>query len=219
MHTRHSCPRSEYPEHQSTRGFAGKLQFAPGKEPEAAAKDLGWQGLQFLSRDKKNIAKFQVDLFSFSRLEPYETWESFSHEALRLWRIHADLSQPSEIERIGVRFINRFPLPEGEKTVQVSDYFKAHADDLPELNLQLAGFFHHETMTVPGHPYAINIIKTVQPAEVSGMETAFILDIDVMTLLETKMEEIEQRLTEFHWLKNKAFFGIITEKLTESLRE
>ncbi len=209
---------AEYPNHQSARGFASQFQLASDQEPRVATRDLGWQGLHFTSSDKMNIAKFQLDLFSFSRLQPYENWEKFSNEALRLWKIHAELSQPTEIERVGVRFINRFPLPPTH-VVRVPDYFKAYADDLPELKLELSGFFHQETMTMPEHPFAVNVIKTVQS---SGIEPpAFILDIDVFTRqpFDLSTELLESKLLVLHWLKNKAFFGIITENLKESLRE
>ena len=213
----------EYPEHRPMRGFVGQIQFAAGQTPKAMAEDLGWHGLQFISADKKEIAKFQLDLFSFSRLEPYEDWEKFSNEALRLWQIHAKLSKLSVIERVGVRFINRFPLPHDQQMVKVSDYFNAYADDLPELKLTLAGFLHHETMVVPGHPYAMNVIKTVQAADAPESESAFILDIDVFTQfpdpVEGSIETLRGFLADMHWLKNKAFFGIITNKLKESLKE
>jgi uncharacterized protein (TIGR04255 family) len=207
-----------YPTHQSTRGFIGQFQVSPGREPKVASKDLGWQGLQFTSADKKQVVKFQVDLFSFSRLHPYQRWKQFVADALRLWEIHKEVARPPEIQRLGVRFINRFPLT--EKQVRVDEFFKGFPDDLQELNLVLAGFLHHDTLMVPGHPYAMNIIKTVQAPDASGRGTAFVLDIDVFTQqpFEGKSEMLQQKLAEIRWLKNKAFFGIVTQKLMENLQ-
>ncbi|MBI1803382.1 MAG: TIGR04255 family protein [Ignavibacteriae bacterium] len=206
-----------YPEHRSVQGFSSQLQWTPGQEPKVDSQNLGWQGWQFTSADKSHITKFQLDLFSFSRLKPYENWQLFSAEALRLWEIHFELAQPSEIQRLGVRFINRFPII-GEKRVQLEDYFRGFPDDLREMNLTRVGFLHHDIFAVPGSIYAMNLIKTVQPPEGQGNEFALILDIDVYTQqpFGPKSELLKQRLVEIDVLKNKAFFGIITEDLLKT---
>jgi uncharacterized protein (TIGR04255 family) len=59
----------EYPNHKS--GRAQKLELNPQKDPKFAIQDLGWLGLMFTSTDGKNIAKFHIDTFSLSRLQPY----------------------------------------------------------------------------------------------------------------------------------------------------
>ena len=184
----------EYPKHRS--GFASQFHISAGKEPKVATKDLGWQGLEFTSADKKHIAKFHVELFSFSRLYPYENWAQFTNEAMRLWKIHRELAKPSDIQRLGVRFINRIPIS-GER-VRIDDYFRGFPDDLPELNLTLAGFLHHDILAVPGHRYSMNIIKTVQPPEAQGKESALILDIDVYTgqPFQEGTEIVQERLAE-----------------------
>ena len=203
----------EYPSYRSGRAF--EVQLKPEQEQKVASKDLGWQGLQFKSSDERHIAKFQQDLFSFSRLHPYGNWEQFTGEALRLWSIHFELSKHLEIQRLGVRFINRFTF--SEKRIKLEDYFRAFPDDLAAMNLIRIGFIHHDTFAIPGNLYAMNVIKTVQPSDEPDNEPALILDIDTYTLqpFEPKVELIKQRLDEIHHLKNKAFFGIITKELTE----
>lgn len=205
-----------YPQRQPVhaRQFEVRLE----KEPKVVIQDPGWLGFTFTSADGKQIAKFQSDLFSFSRLQPYESWDRFVSEALLLWEIHSKLLQPLEIQRLGVRFINRLPIP--TQPVRVDSYFRGFPDDLPELNLVLGGFLHHDALTVPGQPYGINLIKTVQNLGTVGSEAAFILDIDVYSQhpIDAKTDLIESKLREMHWLKNKTFFGIITEHLKESLQ-
>lgn len=208
----------DYPEHRPTRGFESQFQIRPGQEPSVATRDLGLQGFQFASTDKKRITNFQRVRFSFSWLHPYPNWKDFSGEALRLWKIHQGLAQPLEIQRLGVRFINRITVPAGR--ISVENYFKGFPEELGDLGLIFENFLHRNVLLVPGHPYAMNIIKTVQPASAPGIaEPALILDIDVYTreAFKTSDEEIKRRLAEMRWLKNKAFFGIITGELKESL--
>jgi uncharacterized protein (TIGR04255 family) len=206
----------EYPQSKSLREHKYELHLKQGEEPKTASKDLGWQGVMFRSSDKRNIVKFQLGLFSLSRLHPYQRWEQFVAEATRLWEIHREIAQPSEIQRLGVRFINSFPVTQ---PVEIGDFFKDFPDDLPELNLVSLGFLHHDNYIVPGYPYGMNIIKTVQRSGPGSEGTQFILDIDVYTLspFEVDTEMLNQRLQEMRWLKNKAFFGTITEKLKASL--
>jgi uncharacterized protein (TIGR04255 family) len=80
---------------------------------------------------------------------------------------------------------------------------------------------HHDVLAVPGHPYAINIIRTIQPSTGNGgAGTGVILDIDVFTAQEFEPDEgkLVHRLLEMRWLKNKAFFGSVTEKALERFR-
>jgi len=83
------------------------------------------------------------------------------------------------------------------------------------MDLPIIGFFHQDTLAVPGHPFAINLIRTIQPAETPGKASlAVILDIDAFTTapFQLHQDELLQRLRQMRWLKNKVFFGNITEK-------
>ena len=98
----------------SLRGFHGEVKIEGGKPPTQKVSELGWMGIRFRSADGKHIAQFKRDGFVFSRLEPYDTWEQLFGESQRLWNIHKELAGPAEIQRIGLRFINRIKLLPGE---------------------------------------------------------------------------------------------------------
>lgn len=173
-----------------------------------------WKGLRFQSDDKKHIAQFNRDGFVFSRLEPYQDWPQLHSEAMKLWQVYLELAKPVAIDRLGLRFINRIQLPIGE--FQFEDYIKSAPQPPQGLDLPFAGFIHQDTFMVPNQPYVINIVKTIQPpavAERSG--SALILDIDVLTTQGYELDdeaELRGHLLEMRWLKNKAFFGSITDK-------
>jgi uncharacterized protein (TIGR04255 family) len=198
----------DYPEQQSQRNVQGIVRITPGEQPDAKISDLGFSGVRATSSDKKQIAQLQKDLFMFSRLTPYEKWTKFRDEALRLWRVYLEFGERTEIQRLGLRFINQIPLEPGAH--DLDDYLTVAPQDVPALPLNLAGFFHNDTLSVPGHPYMINFIRTIQP---SPMGTVLIMDIDVFrgpfSLADVKLEF---SLAEMRWLKNKLFFGSITQK-------
>ncbi len=190
-----------------------------GGQLEQKFQYLGWKGLRLESADNLHIAQFNRDAFVFSRLQPYSKWEQFSAEALRLWRLHLQLTQPAEIQRLGLRFINRIMMP--AKGARVEKYLQAPPKPPLELNLPFASFFHRDVLRVSGHPYVINISRTVQPPQKpAAIDEALILDIDIFTNepFDLQEEMLEQRLAQMRWLKNKVFFGSIIKDALKAFR-
>ena len=168
-----------------------------------------WRGFRCNSTDEKYVAQFHRDGFIFSRLSPYENWNQFSQEALRLWKVFVGLAEPEEIQRLGVRFINRIPL------AAISDVGRVLSKPprcLESIELASSGFFQRNEHQVPGHPFQINVIQTVQPSvpgEAEGL--GLILDLDVFTTQAFGCDDatLEDRLTKMRWLKDKAFFSLL----------
>jgi uncharacterized protein (TIGR04255 family) len=208
-----------YPNIESQSEFEHEMQFGPGQDMVQRHRDLGWRGLRCESADHLHIAQFNRDRFVFSRLRPYDHWEEFQGEAIRLWDIHRDLAQPLGIQRLGLRFINRIDLP--NNSPRPDDYLHMPTDVLKGLPLYREGFFHRDVLGVPGYPYIVTIVRTVQPTHAVGSKRfGLLLDIDVFTTesLDLRDDLLTQRLNEMRWLKNKAFFGSITEHALESFR-
>ena len=109
-----------YPKVISQSEFRHELKMKTGQPPEQSFHDLGWKGLRLQSADDRYIAQFNREGFIFSRLQPYESWDQFKEEAMRLWNVYAELAKSLEVQRLGVRFINRITLPPGE--VRLDDY-------------------------------------------------------------------------------------------------
>ncbi|NJO85821.1 MAG: TIGR04255 family protein [Synechococcaceae cyanobacterium RM1_1_27] len=91
----------------------------------------------------------------------------------------------------------------------------------PDLALSTEFFFHQDTYSVPGYPYAINWVRTIQPAGADPTNAqALIVDIDVFTnkllqLGQADQDTLSQRLQEMRWLKNKVFFSCMTSYALE----
>ena len=181
--------------------------------PSSVIRDLGWKGLLFRSADERHIVQFNRNGFVFSRLDPYDTWQRLHDEGMRLWKEYVVIAQPIEIHRIGLRYINRIQLPPNE--LRFEDYLEPAPVPPRALDLPFHGFMHQDTLGVPGYPYAMNIIRTIQPPAVQGgAGFGLILDIDVFTTQGFELDEatLERRLLEMRWLKNKVFFGSVTPK-------
>lgn len=208
-----------YQKIESQSEFEHEMQLGPGQDTVQRHRDLGWRGLRCESTDHLHIAQFNRDGFVFSRLRPYDHWEQFQGEAMRLWRIYQDLASPSGIQRLGLRFINRIELPvDGPPP---DDYLRMPSEVLAGMPLSRVGFFHRDVLAVQGYPYIVTIVRTVQPIQVTGNKGfGLLLDIDVFSTepFDLRDDLLTQRLVEMRWLKNKAFFGSITQQALETFQ-
>ena len=201
------------------RLFQHQVKMQVGQPPEQIVKDLGLKGVRFQSTDKLHIVQLNRDGFAFSRLQPYADWGEVSKEAMRLWHIYLEFARPTEVQRIGVRFINRIQLSSRE--VDLDDYIQPSPQPPRALDVPFAGFMHYDTLAIPGSSYSVNVIRTIQVSpQPQTRGAALILDIDVFTTqpFDLSVGVVEQRLPEMRWLKNKVFFGTITQQVLERLK-
>lgn len=207
----------EYPTVQQQHELQLAAEIRPNRTAHTQAAE--WHGFRFESGDARNIAQFTRNGFVFSRIAPYENWERFAAEAKRLWQVHVEFARPSEIERLGVRFINRIvPID-----LAALDKILASPPRAPAaLELPIGEFMHRSLLTVPGHPYHVNVILASQPPTPPETDAlGLILDVDVSTTtsmeLDTKM--LDARLAEMRWLKNRAFFSLLTPQAVARFAE
>ncbi|MFY9621177.1 MAG: TIGR04255 family protein [Pyrinomonadaceae bacterium] len=207
----------EYPVTLAQHAFQQHFQFAANQPPQGSYQELGLKGFRLQSRDNLQIVQFNRDGFIFSRLAPYESWETFSSELFRLWETYVELAGLTQIHRLGLRFINRISIEHRDLAYYlVVPPITARGLDLPYL-----AFLHHDTFAVPQLPYVVNVIKTIQPQQ-DSRETvpALILDIDISSEQPFALENgiMEGRIADMRWLKNKFFFGNITEGALEEFK-
>lgn len=190
-----------------------QIKIEAGSPPQQTITKI-WKGVRFQNSEGKNTASYNRDGFVLSRLAPYQHWDAFLDEAMWLWRIFQDMAKPEAISRIGLRFINRIELPPGDGD------FERFIDPAPQsprdMDLPFLGFLHQESLAVPDYPYAVNLIRTIQPPLGSG-GFAIIIDIDVFTheVGVYRDDRIMEMLQEMRWLKNKTFFGSVTDVALE----
>jgi uncharacterized protein (TIGR04255 family) len=190
-----------------------KIELGTPANISEVAQMIQWNGFR-MQDERHHIAQFTPMGAVFSRLSPYETWENFQSEAMRFWDIFLELAEPISIQRLGVRYINRISLEDGKKP---STYLKTVPSPIPDLEFPTESFFYQDTYQVPGYPYHINWVRTIQPQQTTSVNAqvqALIIDIDVFTtdeFIASDRESLIKRLDEMRWIKNKIFFSCITQ--------
>ena len=172
------------------------------------------------SEDQADIFIARPDMLIWSRLAPYEGWNSFME------RVHAQLVTVLELlkarkfSRIGMRYINRIDVPPDKKAdiLRYEDYLSINIMLPQELDPLDSYYWRIERQFRDLGLGAMMQSATLVP-EIPGMGS-FLLDIDVFTsaAVPVKIDEIFTRLDEMRTLKNALFERAITRMARDSFR-
>lgn len=216
----HKLIIDRYPEKKDIQVKTIGFDFSKNKEM-AASHDLEIIGYRYETEDGRNILQLKVDGFTFSRLEPYEDWESMVNEAKELWEKYTDIMHPKSITRIAVRYINAIALP--LPIADFSDYITAAPIVPPELPQSLSGFLTRITINNPDTKSYCVVTQALE--EGNDRNVSFVLDIDAVITDENRVNEYAppysrlwddfEKLRDF---KNKVFFNSITETTKRMLQ-
>lgn len=170
-------------------------------------------GYRYRSKDGRHVVQFRTDGFTFSRLEPYDTWEQMKAEAAKLWDVYVEAVSPSLVTRIGARYVNVLKLPLAAK---LEDYLETPPKIPDGLNQELGGFFARINISEPEIKAQGFLIQATEG--VSGNHLPVFLDIDVFMIKQFALgtDDFWPCFEQLRALKNKVFLKSITEK-TERL--
>src|SRR6266487_4979419 len=74
--------KENFPIIEQINGSQVSFQVKSNETSFPNIKDLGIQGYFFKTQDKKTIAQFRVDGFTFNKLKPYTSWEELQPLAI-----------------------------------------------------------------------------------------------------------------------------------------
>jgi len=204
--------RERYPQKRVRKAWQGELRFTPDTGLEVDPKSGETIGFLFASDDNRQVVQARLDGFAFSRLRPYESWESLRDEARRLWEQYRQLAAPEVISRVALRYINRIeiPLPFGD----FKDYILTFPEIAPGLPQGLSYFFTRLVIPRADIEATAIINETMeQPAE----KVPLIFDIDVFRLgaFDAGSDEYWRYFEQLRDFKNEIFFKSLTDKAKE----
>ncbi|MDY7000560.1 MAG: TIGR04255 family protein [Thermodesulfobacteriota bacterium] len=203
--------QDQYPKVKDIRKFEGRFDFdmKKGKALKSSLEETP-QGYRCESDDEKNIVQFKIDGLTFSRLKPYTRWEDIFAEARRIWDIYITKISTASVMRLATRYINHIEIP---LPIDFSQYLTAPPiipNDLPQSATDfLTRIVVHDTNL----DILVNITQALGKSSKKN-HAAIILDIDAYKQceLDVNSEDMWLIFGQLHDMKNKIFFGSITEK-------
>jgi len=205
----HAAIADKYPEELEHR----KMQTTIRLGETEARTEHSLIGYRHISENKTQVFLATLNGFTFSRLRPYETWESFRKEALALWELYANTVNPELITRVALRYINRLEIPfPGES---FDKYLTSPPNLSPNISQAIGSFLTRIIIPEPALYATAVITQAMDPLFSKDTRTApVILDIDVFKEGEfTKEETWGAIIDQLRELKNKIFFESITEEM------
>jgi len=208
---------SRFARSQSLDRVNVKFESKPSTAPTSSLtrKHGGWK---FTDEKNERVLQILPNAFVYSHLQPYTKWQTFSAEARELWQTYLKVANPTSVNRIGLRYINRLRLPE---RFELSDYLNFYPSTPPafgelcgvvtQLQLQQADSVASDALAL--------VTLASEPSQ-DPSTSAMALDIDIFSklVLPASDSKIWDTFEDFRVRKNRLFEAAITEKLKEKIR-
>jgi uncharacterized protein (TIGR04255 family) len=206
-----------YPQQKELRQVHAELQM---KDSEVAQRVVSSNVLGFrLERTQPaNVVIARLDRLVVSKLTPYDTWEDLIGEAKDQWRKYVEIQAPEAVTRVATRFINRIELP-----IEKLDFehYLACPPPIPKgMPEVLSGFLVKTVVEDDDSGASVSISQMLEPPIAEKNRVPVLIDIDVYKTVDLPPDSPEcwQLLDMMRQLKNRAFFGCLTDKALEEFK-
>jgi uncharacterized protein (TIGR04255 family) len=195
-----------YPRVGKRGQYTSVFRSEPGGKAQLEHSPAGQDGIVCGAPSKKKTVNFFIGGFSFHQQRPYDGWDVFAEEALRLWSVYEEVAKPKKIRRIGVRFLNFI---EANLPLNISEILvNAAPQPVPGLSV---GNFTTQVLVAkdPNRGPFANIVQSIQLASENEERVSVILDIDAFVQEPYAAQAIQERLVTLRDLKNEIFFNSV----------
>ncbi len=170
---------------------------------------------QYFSEDEKYFIQLDGGRISIHRIKPYTAWSQFFSLVQTVYGAYFEVFKPTELSRMGVRYINEIVLPADGFTF--SDYFTLSAS-LPSLDENSRqSIFLGSVFAQEGGRDAIKVQFGDKQLPEETTSKAFVLDLDYFLVTATvALDAVDEWLTTAHTNLENVFEGIVTEKTKQS---
>ena len=206
--------KDNFPVHEKGKRHQLEFQIRPDKTPEEnkeAIKPGVYEFEKYLSEDKKYSVQLNKNTVSIHRVEPYTSWKDFTPLIQQVYEAYVSCFSPEEIERIGMRYINKITTP--SEDFSFNKYFTINAS-LPSLeeNEQKSIFLGSVFEQEKGRD-AIKVQFLEKQLKNPSTERNFVLDLDYFLVESTvSLKGVDKWIEIAHTNLENVFEGMITDE-------
>lgn len=169
------------------------------------------------TENQKVLIQLGPRLLVVNALKPYPTWQGFKPRIEMAWNHLRDVVEVRDLERIGLRYINRVELP--AQAVELEEYFEFYPFIGKRLPQHMVSFIARVEF-----PYADDRDQCrvqLTPALGGGEKSVVILDIDYFLAhpRAVAVSDALQWVEEAHSKVEEVFEGCITDRLRKEFEE
>lgn len=204
----HSRVQSEYDgKPQEQKVVRANISRGGGGPPSVGmSESLG--RITFPARNANRMLGVGTDILAVHTLRPYDGWEQFRPRIATALDAYHEVANPSGVQRIGLRYINRISVP--STTVQLEDYFACAPATVPQMPQQMTAFLHRDEYS---YQDGIKLILNFGSIQAPRGESAFVLDLDVTWEGENAMSLADAmvHVESLHTREGEAFEALVRD--------
>lgn len=205
--------RKEFPIRKDN--YSSEINFPGSRIPLGISQITGTSktkivGYTYLSQDQKKKIELNEGSFTYIDEHPYKDWNFFVENISKYLDILKPIFDNLIINRISIRFINRFAIDDFNNPL---DYFKTTISASEQDAVPYPVGKYSFNMSIPIDENTYSIVK--QDFDKISDKVNYIFDIDVLTRcnLIFDFDIIVESLSKLREIKNRIFFGNVTDKL------
>lgn len=208
----------EFPVKQKIRHLTSTLVF--GSDGQAEQQNSATPvGVRVESADHLQVVQFRPDLMAVSLVRRYSRWDELVVLTERVWTSFAKAVSPKVVHRLGVRFINRIEVRDGQDIDQILTAGPRVPNGLPQ---SISEFSTRILVPMAEQDCFVTVSQSLdnRPPGTEASTSAIMIDIDAFSevSLAADWRIIGQRLECLRLAKNMAFFSCLRPGVLETLK-
>lgn len=208
----HERVKASYPgKPRNQQIVQAEIRSHAGLTPSVAVRE-GISRIQLVDADGRRILSLGPDVLSVNVLRPYPGWDEFRPRVATALEVYAEVSGAKQINRIGVRYINRIAVPSQE--VRLAEWFHSGPMAPDGLPTRLVAFFDRAEHVFDD---GVKLVLAFGSLDSTPDAPCFLLDVDVVWEGPDPLDlsSAMQMVDELHQREGEAFEAMITDRSRE----
>lgn len=208
--------QDQFPQKKQDAGF--EIKARPTEKGIEQLIETIPSRIRFISEDGLKMVQLIPNTLVINHLRPYPVWDKFKEIIIKNFKLYNKIAKPSEIVRIGLRYINKIYLPLG---AEIEDYFNFYPTIPKELPQRIEKLNLRLEMPFGGKERLILWLREIPSEKDRPEEIPFILDLDYISIQKrdpNDITDIENYLDKANHNIYSAFENCLTDKCKERFK-